>query len=73
MQFRPGHWALSLQKLPLVRFHSCAWLCRANAHGLFSAVGAGALTRPSRAVFHSWAGRPVSGPYDKERMASGYM
>ena len=29
------------------------------------AVGAGALTRPSRAVFHSWAGRPVSGPYRK--------
>ena len=29
------------------------------------AVGAGVLTRPSRAVFHSWAGRPVSGPYRK--------
>ena len=26
----PGHWALALQKLPLVRFHLCAWVCRAN-------------------------------------------
>ena len=26
----PGHWALGLQKLPLVRFHDCAWVCRAN-------------------------------------------
>ena len=39
-KFPPGHWALGLQKLPLVRFHDCAWVCRANAHGLFSAVGA---------------------------------
>ena len=23
-RFLPGHWALGLQKLPLVRFHSCA-------------------------------------------------
>ena len=29
----PGHWALSLQKFPPVRFHSRAWLCRANAPG----------------------------------------
>ena len=29
-RFIPGHRALGLQKLPLVRFHSCAWLCRAN-------------------------------------------
>ena len=29
----PGHWALSLQKLPPARFHSRAWLCRANAPG----------------------------------------
>ena len=32
-KFPPGHWALGLQKLPLVRFHLCAWLCRANAAG----------------------------------------
>ncbi len=39
-RFIPGHRALGLQKLPLVRFHDCAWVCRANAHGLLSAVGA---------------------------------
>ncbi len=32
-RFIPGHWALALQKLMLVRFHLCAWLCRANAAG----------------------------------------
>ena len=36
-RFLPGHWALGLQKLPLVRFHYCAWLCRANAPGANSA------------------------------------
>ena len=40
MQFLPGHWALSFRKLPLVRFSGCAWLCRTNAPGLVSAVGA---------------------------------
>ena len=39
-KFPPGHWALGLQRLPLLRFHNCAWLCRANAPGPFSAVGA---------------------------------
>ena len=33
-------------KLPLLWFNFCAWLCRTNAPGLVSAVGAGALTRP---------------------------
>ena len=32
-RFIPGHWALALQKLPLVRFHLCAWVCRANGGG----------------------------------------
>ena len=32
-RFIPGHWALALQKLMLVRFHLCAWLCRAIAAG----------------------------------------
>ena len=32
-EFPPGHWALGLQKLRLVRFNLCAWLCRANAFG----------------------------------------
>ena len=36
----PGHWALGLQKFTPLRFIFCAWLCRANAPGLFSAVGA---------------------------------
>ena len=26
----PGHWALAFPKLLLVRFHFCAWLCRAG-------------------------------------------
>ena len=25
-KFQPGHWALSLQKLPLVRLNFCAWV-----------------------------------------------
>ena len=45
-RFPPGHWALGLQNLPLVRFNSRAWLCRANVPGAGYAVGAGALTRP---------------------------
>ena len=32
--------------MELPRPHSCAWLCRINVPGSFSAVGAGALTRP---------------------------
>ena len=44
-RFIPGHWALGLQKLPLLRFMNCAWLCRANASGPFSTVGA-AISRP---------------------------
>ena len=27
-KFLPGHWALGLQKFPLVRFHDCAWFGR---------------------------------------------
>ena len=30
LRLHPGHWALGLQKLPLVRFHFCAWLGRAG-------------------------------------------
>ena len=45
-KFPPGHWALGLQKLPLLRFHNCAWLGRTNALGPFSAVGAAHPGRP---------------------------
>ena len=45
-EFPPGHWALGLQKLPLLRFHSCAWVVQTNVPGSVSAVGAGVLTRP---------------------------
>ena len=38
LRFLPGHWALGLQKLPLVRFHTCAWVSRTNAPGRY-AVG----------------------------------
>ena len=43
-RFLPGHWALGLQKLPLLRFHSRAWLCRANVPG---AVGAHIVRPPN--------------------------
>ena len=46
LRFHPGHWALGLQKLPLLRLHNRAWLCRTNGYGAIFAVGAGALTRP---------------------------
>ena len=59
-QFPPGHWALGLQKLPLVRFRFRAWLCRAD-DGWCRAVGRGLLDAP-----HISVGRPVSGPYEKE-------
>ncbi len=49
-EFPPGHWALGLQKLPLLRFHSCAWVVRTNVPGSVSTVGAGVLTRPPRNV-----------------------
>ena len=32
-EFPPGHWALGLKNLGLVRFHSRAWLYRANGCG----------------------------------------
>ena len=48
-QFPPGHWALGLQKLPLVRFHACAWVCRTNTPGPFPTVVAAlaAARKPS--------------------------
>ena len=58
-KFPPGHWALGLQKLKLVRFHSRAWLCRAGG-GWCRAVGRGLLGAPRTS-----AGRPVSGPYKR--------
>ena len=45
-KFPPGHWALGLQKFPLVRFHDCAWIYRANAPGVEYAVGAAPCGRP---------------------------
>ena len=49
-EFPPGHRALGLQKLPLPRFHSCAWVVQTNVPGSVSTVGAGVLTRPPRNV-----------------------
>src|SRR5699024_928316 len=37
------------------------------------AVGAGVLTRPPQTVFHSWAGRPVSGPYGVTEAARFFL
>ena len=44
--FNPGHWALGMQKLSLLRLHNCAWLCRTNAPGVVPAVGAAPCGRP---------------------------
>ena len=55
----PAAGVLSLQKLPLVRFHSCTWAGRAGG-GWCWAVGRGLLDAPRVS-----AGRPVSGPYDE--------
>ena len=49
------------EKLRPVRFHSRAWLCRAGG-GWRWAVGRGLLDAPRTS-----AGRPVSGPYVKNR------
>ena len=43
-QFNPGHWALGLQKLLLLRFKDCAWLCRAGDSWFLIAGWSG--TRP---------------------------
>ena len=51
VRFHPGHRALGLQKLGVMRFHSRAWLCRTNASDadLFLDVGAAlaAARKPS--------------------------
>ena len=60
-KFPPGHWALAVQKLPLLRFHNRAWPCRAGG-GWCWVVGRGLLDAPCTS-----AGRPVSGPYVKNR------
>ena len=57
--FNPGHWALGMQKLSLLRLHNCAWLCRTNAPGVVPAVGA------TLAVARN-TGRPVSSPHKKK-------
>ena len=63
-KFPPGHWALVFPKLQLVRFYNCAWLCRTGG-GWCWAVGRGLLDAPRIS-----AGRPVSGPYEKNTTAS---
>ena len=50
-KFLPGHWALGLQKFPLVRFHDCAWLCRANVPGAYSGGSPKDLPYPNRKDF----------------------
>ena len=45
-KFPPGHWALGLQKLKLVRFHSRAWLGRAGDS--WSVIGGPVWDRPLR-------------------------
>ena len=63
MRFRPaplGAWVGV--KLRLVRFRSCAWLCRVNDPGPFSAVGAHSV-RPLSGLEPAPTERPESFPY----------
>ena len=62
-KFPPGHWALGMQKLSLLRLHNCAWLCLANVHGAVFAVGAAhraARKRPDGGI----------GPYKRSKAPS---
>ena len=59
-QFNPGHWALGLQKLSLLRLQFRALLGRVGG-GWCCAVGRGLLDAP-----HKSTGRPVSGPYERK-------
>ena len=68
-EFPPGHWALGLQKLGVMRFHSRAWLCRTNVSDTDYAVGAGVLIRPSRNRVSSLGGPASVRPLRKEGTA----
>ena len=56
--FPPGHWALGLQKLPLVRFKDCACLCRTNDTGLSPTVGTHIVRPPSLPPSRGRVSRP---------------
>ena len=56
-RFLPGHWALGLQKLPLVRSHRCAWLCSANDTGAVDGGRPKGLPYPP--LQSAWGGRPM--------------
>ena len=53
----PGQWALVLQKFLLVRFHICAWLCRANGPSTKFTVGRDDSARRSGGTKYVWEGR----------------
>ena len=59
-----AHWGLGLQKLELLRFQNCAWLCRANGSGAYDGGSPKGLpytkneTSPVSAVGAAHLGRP---------------
>ena len=57
LRFLPGHWALGLQKLPLLRFHDCAWLCSPNDTGAVDGGRPKGLPYPP--LQSAWGGRPM--------------
>ena len=60
-KFLPGHWALGVQNLLLVRFRLCASVYRTNAPSPFSAKGAAPRGRPFSFMYVSSVPIPEDG------------
>ena len=71
LPFNPGHWALGLQKLPLVRFHFRAWICRANAPGPFPGVRATLAVARKPSPLGEGGTRSVTGEVRGQRPPAG--
>ena len=68
-QFNPGHWALSLQKLPLARFHNSAWLCRTNGTWSINDGRPKGLPTQSRKSLLKTVGEGLAPPAGRSRTA----
>ena len=64
-KFPPGHWALGLQKLPLVRFNLCAWVSQPTAPVRILAGAPRASPTQSQKIFLRIVGEDDS-PYQGE-------
>ena len=61
-RFLPGHRALGLQNLELLRFQNCAWLYRANAPGANPGGRPKGLPYPITEEFFGTVGAAISRP-----------